>query len=263
MGTDQDEWPARPCNGPAERLIMNARFNELLGRTRLAWSILRSKDHNTVRHAQAETAYLLRSKEDGPDRWMARALVDLTRVFSAQGHSGFSAGWCISAVTQLLKFEPLGPLMGEEDEWCVLDYGGDMKAQNKRCSRVFRRQDGTAYDIDAVVFREPDGSCFTGAHSRADITFPYTPTTVYADVAADAPDADKYVAAQRALGRAKESTSQAAPADALDADGVLLNVIQRLNQNPYSLTKSECITVVSEMRDAAIAAQAAQKNGGT
>ena len=178
---------------------MNARFNELLERTRLAWSILRSKDHNAVHHAQAETAYLLRSKEDGPDRWMAQALVDLARVFSAQGHSGFSAGWCISSVTQLLKFEPLGPLTGEEDEWCVLDYDVDMKAQNKRCSRIFRRQDGTAYDINAVVFREPNGGCFTGKYSRADITFPYTPKSVYADIAIDASDADKRDAAQRAL----------------------------------------------------------------
>jgi len=32
----------------------------------------------------------------------------------------------------------------------------------------------------------------------------------------------------------------------------LLAVIQRLNSNPYSLTKSECISVVQEMRQAAL-----------
>ena len=45
--------------------------------------------------------------------------------------------------------------------------------------------------------------------------------------------------------------------DALDAPGLLLTVIQRLNGNPYSLTKGECISEVEAMRDAAIAAQGA------
>jgi hypothetical protein len=39
---------------------------------------------------------------------------------------------------------------------------------------------------------------------------------------------------------------------------VLLTVIQRLNQNPYSLTKSECIAEVKKMRDQALAAADAQ-----
>lgn len=43
--------------------------------------------------------------------------------------------------------------------------------------------------------------------------------------------------------------------DDLDAPGLLLTVIQRLNGNPYSLTKVECISEVEAMRDAAIAAQ--------
>lgn len=34
-------------------------------------------------------------------------------------------------------------------------------------------------------------------------------------------------------------------------EDVLLEVIQRLNQNPYSLTKSECIDLISAMRDEA------------
>lgn len=46
----------------------------------------------------------------------------------------------------------------------------------------------------------------------------------------------------------------AAEVQALRADraGVLLSVIQALNQNPYSLTKSECIDVVQSMRAEAI-----------
>ena len=36
--------------------------------------------------------------------------------------------------------------------------------------------------------------------------------------------------------------------------GAFLSVIQRLNQNPYSLTKYECISVVDAMRTASPAA---------
>lgn len=59
---------------------------------------------------------------------------------------------------------------------------------------------------------------------------------------------------------ARRPCAAAPAAPAVDAAGVLLTVIQRLNQNPYSLTKSECISEVEDMRDAALAAQA--KEGG-
>lgn len=79
------------------------------------------------------------------------------------------------------------------------DYGdADMQAQNKRCGHVFRRCDGTAYDSEAVIFREPNGCCFTGRYSRREITFPYTPKRVYADVPDDATDEQKSAAADAA-----------------------------------------------------------------
>ena len=42
------------------------------------------------------------------------------------------------------------------------------------------------YDMDGRVFREPNGTCYTSRNSRVDITFPYTPTTEYVDVEAEA-----------------------------------------------------------------------------
>jgi hypothetical protein len=55
------------------------------------------------------------------------------------------------------------------------------------------------------------------------------------------------------VGRNLLYTRPAAPLSEGRAD-VLLNVIQRLNQNPYSLTKAECVDLVSAMRDEALAA---------
>ena len=58
--------------------------------------------------------------------------------------------------------------------------------------------DGPAYDIDAVIFEEPEGGRFTGRHSRQFITFPYTPRSVIVQVPDDATDLDKQLAAQAA-----------------------------------------------------------------
>lgn len=137
-------------------------------------------DSNYIDHVKREVP-----DTGEPMQNMMRAhLIRMGQLFAIEGHSGFSASYAVSALEKLLRFEPLGPLTGEPDEWVELDYDDDMKAQNKRCSHVFRRADGTAYDIEARIFREPDGACFTGKGSSVDITFPYTPTREYVDVPA-------------------------------------------------------------------------------
>lgn len=176
---------------------IKTRFQEFRERARLAWSILRDRDGNLESHFKRETAHM-RDGKDGPNEWMARDLIDLARVFSTQGHSGFSASWCIASLTPLLSFKPLGPLTGDESEWVVHNYDGETYAQNNRCGHVFKRADGTAYDSEAVIFREPNGAGFTSFYSRRDITFPYSPRRVYADVPFDATDEQKREAADLA-----------------------------------------------------------------
>lgn len=121
-------------------------------------------------------------QEDGPDKWIQEDVLELIRVFSEQGHSGFSAPLCIRMFSRLANFEPLSPLTGEDDEWQEI---GDGVFQNKRCSHVFKDKDrfnGQAYDINGRVFKMPDGSCYTNGDSFVPITFPYKPSTEYVDV---------------------------------------------------------------------------------
>lgn len=110
------------------------------------------------------------------------AILKMIEVFADEGHSGFSAGMAVNAFTKLARFEPLTPLTGEDDEWTEVEEG---VFQNRRCSRIFKDESG-AYDIDGKVFREPSGACFTSRDSRVYIDFPYTPSTEYVDVPADA-----------------------------------------------------------------------------
>lgn len=176
-------------------------IKQLIERVKLAWRIVRGRDGNLVAHAVNElTALGNYDDEDGPDRWIANNVVDLIRVFSTQGHSGFSAPFCIRIFRDAASFKPLGPLTGADAEW--FDHGDSMgpgtRWQNKRCGNVFKGADGQAYDINAVVFEEPNGCRFTGRYSHMPVTFPYTPRTVIAQVPEDATDVQKEMLAQQA-----------------------------------------------------------------
>ena len=111
-------------------------------------------------------------------KMMHDGIIAMVKLFSSQGHSGFSAPYAIAMIKRLLNYEPIGPLTGEDDEWTDL---GDGLKQNKRCSRVFS-QNGEAYDIEGKVFREPGGQTFTSGQSRVPVTFPYEPVRIFVDV---------------------------------------------------------------------------------
>lgn len=142
---------------------------------------------NLVKHAERELELIGMGPdtEDGMNRAMREHILTMVATFADEGHSGFSASYALGVLRKVLDFEPLTPLTGADDEWTDLGYHDEMKAQNNRCSHVFRRADGTAYDSHGRVFRYPDGDCFTGRGSQVDITFPYTPTIEYVDVDAN------------------------------------------------------------------------------
>lgn len=128
--------------------------------------------------------------EDSPDemnRAMRDHILNMVRVFADEGHSGFSASYAIRILEKVLRFEPLTPLTGEDSEWAEISFGPDMKWQNKRCSRVFKGEDGRAYDSEGIVFydwvEDEDGekckSHYTSSGSRVYIEFPYTPKHEY------------------------------------------------------------------------------------
>jgi hypothetical protein len=177
------------------------RFQELKQRAVLALRILRGRDGNLVHHALVELQAAGHFGADDMSALAANGAVDLMRVFSTQGHSGFSASFMRHLFHKLVAYEPLGPLTGADSEWMdVADLSGMPMWQNRRCGHVFRDGHGQAYDINAVIFEEPSGARFTSRYSRQFITFPYTPRSVTAYVAEDAADEDKQLAAEVAWG---------------------------------------------------------------
>lgn len=145
------------------------------------------KESNLILHARRELlaiGYKPIEECEGIDKIIQENVLALLQVFSDQGHSGMSAPYCIRLFTKLAMFEPLVPLTGEDGEW---DEVADGVFQNNRCSHVFKQKDrfnGQAYDIQGKVFTDSNGSSYTNSESHVPITFPYTPTTEYVNVAA-------------------------------------------------------------------------------
>jgi len=110
---------------------------------------------------------------------ICKNVLDLLAVFSTHGHSGTTAPYATNLFEKLSSFSPLLPLTGKDSEWNEI---GENKWQNKRCSHIFKNEDGKAYDSNGKVFREPDGCCYTSRNSHVFIEFPYMPKTEYVDV---------------------------------------------------------------------------------
>ena len=127
--------------------------------------------------------------DDEMNKAMRNHILHMVDEFSKEGHSGFSASYALGLLEKLLKYQPLTPLTGEDDEWVYVgDLGDDPLYQNKRCSRVFKCKDGRAYDVDGIVWyewysddhnSEPYKSYFTNSESKVYVEFPYTPKTEY------------------------------------------------------------------------------------
>jgi len=134
---------------------------------------------NLIKHAELELGAAGIAGDDGYGGMLYEAILQHVKLFADQGHSGMSAGYTISILEKLLRFEPLTPLTGDDTEWNEV---GDGMWQNRRCSHVFKGEDGQAYDVEGIVFVDEDGDAYTSRNSRVDIEFPYTPKREYVKV---------------------------------------------------------------------------------
>mgnify|MGYP001213281131 CR=1 FL=1 len=139
-----------------------------------------------LEHAKRELSIVFREPEDEMTKkyyeMMTHDVLEIVEAFAKQGHSGASASNAIAILSALLQYQPLAPLTGEDSEWQEVKTGRVTPPlyQNIRCSRVFK-QGGRAWDVSAILFRDPDGACFTNGNSTADVEFPYSPKTTIVD----------------------------------------------------------------------------------
>ena len=125
---------------------------------------------NLVEHAKREFEILGWPGDDEMQKLICDHVIELLECFSGHGHSGSSAPYALSLFNKLVKFDPISPLTGEDDEWNDI---GDDTWQNRRNGTVFKTSAG-AYWLDGKVFRDPEGCCYTNNNSRVPVEFPWT-----------------------------------------------------------------------------------------
>ena len=132
-----------------------------------------------IAHAKKEFELLGWPGDSEMQKAMCDNILELLQVFSDQDHSGMSAGYCLYLFKELAKFNPLGPLTGQDDEWNEVGTG---IYQNRRECTVFK-ENGQAYWMDGKIFRDPDGRTYTSKDSRVNIEFPWEkPKSEFVDV---------------------------------------------------------------------------------
>ena len=95
-----------------------------------------------VEYAESELTRIPKD-EDGMQDLVNRNILEIVEAFSEQGHSGLSASYVLSKLERILRFKPISPLTGADDEWSeVNSQNGIRTYQNKRCSSIFK-------DVDA------------------------------------------------------------------------------------------------------------------
>ena len=132
-----------------------------------------------VKFAENELNLLLTTCEDEESTKMQKVIneniLKVVKTFSEAGHTGFTAGYALNIIDRLLRYQPISPLTGNEDEWNdVTDLsGGKTLYQNKRCPFVFKEGD-RAYNSEGKIFSDDNGhTWYTCKDSKVDITFPY------------------------------------------------------------------------------------------
>ena len=131
-----------------------------------------------VEFAEGELNLLLKSCKDSESLKTQKAvnddILDIIKLFSSQGHSGFSAGYSLNILKRLLDYKPLSAITGDEDEWEQLNYSPDLAYQNKRCTSLFRDEDGKVYHVEASIFSDDNGhTWYNCKESREYVELPY------------------------------------------------------------------------------------------
>jgi len=165
---------------------------------------LREDKSNTYYYAQRELDILVKScpSDNRPiiEPFIPEILA-LCEKFGKSGQSGGSAPYTASAISQVVKKlmlqNPIMPMTGIDDEWVDVSGLGskDEKEcvyQNRRCSALFKNSEGRSWYLDAIVWKDENGSTWGGMAVMPDgskiygrqyvKSFPFTPKTFYIDI---------------------------------------------------------------------------------
>lgn len=155
--------------------------------------------------AKREFEILRQNHPDSVVLGFENEIIKLIDKFGKSGQSGGSAPFYTSVIVKTIKsllgYETITPITGQDSEWVwedMINREDFDNVQNNRCFALFKRPDGTAYYLNAIVFQgEEDWNTFTssggGVYIDESLTqsigscldikgFPFVPKTFYIDV---------------------------------------------------------------------------------
>jgi len=123
------------------------------------------RESKLVQHAESELRRAGMYDADADYAGMLPpAVMDLVRVHSMQGHSGFSHGYTLMLFNKVVNFQVLTPITDDPNEWmdCSM-MSGKPSWQNKRQSSCFSEDGGKTYrDInERPVHTDESGASYT------------------------------------------------------------------------------------------------------
>jgi hypothetical protein len=99
-----------------------------------------NRESGLVQHAEREL------KAIGEEQEVIDGYLKMLTVFADMGHSGASAMFFIDVLNKVIRFENLGPLTNDPDEWMdVGEMSGFPFWQSRRCSEAFSTDGGQTY----------------------------------------------------------------------------------------------------------------------
>lgn len=116
-------------------------------------------------------------KTDDMQNLVKDNVIELLKVFEAQGHSGFSAPYVLDIFNTLASFKPLSELTGNDDEW-LIELNTNNLLINKRSYNVLKDCiNGNAWRYKGRVFFDEGSTVgYTNFYSKKFIKFPYQVT---------------------------------------------------------------------------------------
>ena len=102
-----------------------------------------------VKYAERELDWIGMTKDDpyteetrkmeateGMNCQMREKILEVIKTFSKQGHSGFSADYCLAILSKLMRYHPLSPVTDIEKDWVETAEKG--MYQHRRAFALFR-----------------------------------------------------------------------------------------------------------------------------
>lgn len=137
---------------------------------------------NLIQYAESELARIPKD-EDGMQDLVNHDILEIVKMFAEQGHIGLPSNYVISKLERLLRFKPISPLTGAEDEWYEVcsSRNGVHTYRNKRCSSVFKDVNAQGNvirckDYDWFSVSDNGGiTWFRSSRFSKSVTFPYLP----------------------------------------------------------------------------------------